>query len=429
MPSLSARLGCIADDLTGGTDLSGILVNNGMRTVQMIGVPDGDWPDDADAVVVALKSRTIPVEQAVAQSLAALQWLQDAGCTQYYFKYCSTFDSTARGNIGPVADALMDALKTDFTIACPAFPATRRTIYQGYLFVGGVLLNESGMQHHPLTPMTDANLVRVLQQQTRRKVGLVNHEVVAAGAGAIAERFALLRREGVGYAIVDAISNNDLAQIATAAAELSLITGGSGLAQGLPPNFRVRGLLNARATADAPPADGFRAVVSGSCSSATRHQVDLMLARCPAFRVDPLALADGHDVVGAATEWAATRLGQQPVLIYATAAPDEVKRTQTTLGVEKSALLIENALAAIAAKLVDLGVGQLIVAGGETSGAVLHALGVKRLAIGPEIDPGVPWTTAMRQKPNNRPLALALKSGNFGSSDFFLKAWNVLAPS
>jgi uncharacterized protein YgbK (DUF1537 family) len=297
------------------------------------------------------------------------------------------------------------------------------------LFVGGVLLNESGMQHHPLTPMTDANLVRVLQQQTTRKVGLVNHEVVAAGAGAIAERFALLRREGVGYAIVDAISNNDLAQIATAAAELSLITGGSGLARGLPPNFRVRGLLNARASADAPPADGFKAVIAGSCSSATRNQVDLMLQRCPAFRIDPLALAQGQDVVGAAAEWAAARLGQQPVLIYATATPDEVKRTQTTLGVEQSASLIENALAAVAAKLVDLGVGQLIVAGGETSGAVLHALGVKRLAIGPEIDPGVPWTTAVRQKPNDRPLALALKSGNFGSSDFFLKAWNSLAPS
>ncbi len=429
MPQLPARLGCIADDLTGGTDLSGILVNNGMRTVQMIGVPEGDWPDDADAVVIALKSRTIPAEQAVAQSLAALQWLQDAGCTQYYFKYCSTFDSTARGNIGPVADALMDVLKTDFTIACPAFPATRRTIYQGYLFVGGVLLNESGMQHHPLTPMTDANLVRVLQQQTKRKVGLVDHAVVAAGADAIAERFALLRRDGVGYAIVDAISNNDLEQIATAAAELSLITGGSGLAQGLPRNFRLRGLLNARAIAHSPPADGFKAVVAGSCSSATRNQVDLMLQRCPAFRVDPLALAQGHDVVGAATEWAATRLGQQPVLIYATATPEEVKRTQTTLGVEQSASLIENALASIAAKLVDLGVGQLIVAGGETSGAVLHALGVRRLAIGPEIDPGVPWTTAVRQKPNNRPLALALKSGNFGSSDFFLKAWNALAPS
>ena len=422
-----ALLGCIADDLTGGTDLSGILVNNGMRTVQMIGVPEGAWPEDADAVVVALKSRTIPVEQAVTQSLEALRWLQAAGCLQYYFKYCSTFDSTARGNIGPVAEALMDALETDFTIACSAFPATRRTIYQGYLFVGGVLLNESGMQHHPLTPMTDANLVRVLQQQTKRKVGLIDHAVVSAGADAIGERFALLRREGVGFAIVDAVSDDDLAQIATAAAELSLITGGSGLAQGLPRNFRQRRLLKAQATADSVPvAAGFRAVIAGSCSTATRNQVDVMRAHHPAFRVDPLELAGGSDVVGAATEWAAGRVGKKPVLIYATATPDEVKRTQSTLGVEKSAALVENALGAIAARLIDLGVDQLIVAGGETSGAVLHALGVSRLSIGREIDPGVPWTMTMLNNPRRQPLALALKSGNFGSSDFFLKAWDKL---
>ena len=242
---MPALLGCIADDLTGGTDLSGILVNNGMRTVQMIGVPDGGWPNEADAVVVALKSRTIPANDAVEQSLAALRWLQAAGCVQYYFKYCSTFDSTARGNIGPVADALMDALSTDFTIACPAFPANGRTIYQSYLFVGGVLLNESGMQHHPLTPMTDANLVRVLQHQTRRKVGLVDHRVVSAGADSIVERFGVLQREGCGFAIVDAVSDHDLMQIAAAATDLSLITGGSGLAQGLPENFRKRGLLGA----------------------------------------------------------------------------------------------------------------------------------------------------------------------------------------
>jgi uncharacterized protein YgbK (DUF1537 family) len=428
---MPALLGCIADDLTGGTDLSGILVNNGMRTVQMIGVPEGPWPDDADAVVVALKSRTIPVEHAVAQSLQALQWLQAAGCAQHYFKYCSTFDSTPRGNIGPVAEALMGALKTDFTIACSAFPATRRTIYQGYLFVGGVPLNESGMQHHPLTPMTDANLVRVLQQQTKRKVGLVEHAVVSAGAGAIAERFTLLRREGVGFAIVDALSDKDLAQIATAAASLSLITGGSGLAQGLPQNFRERGRLNAQQTANTMPLaiDGFKAVIAGSCSTATRNQVDVMRAHHPSFRVDPLELANGRDVAAFAAEWAADRVGKEPILIYATAAPDEVKRAQATVGVEKSAALIENALASIAAKLVDLGVGQLIIAGGETSGAVLNALGVSRLSIGREIDPGVPWTTAMLNQRPRRRLALALKSGNFGSPDFFLKAWDKLAPA
>ena len=426
---MPALLGCIADDLTGGTDVSGILVNNGMRTVQMIGVPDGDWPDDADAVVVALKSRTIAVEHAVAQSLQALRWLQRAGCAQYYFKYCSTFDSTPKGNIGPVAEALMDALETDFTIACSAFPATRRTIYQGYLFVGGVLLNESGMQHHPLTPMTDANLVRVLQQQTIRKVGLVEHAVVSAGADAMAERFALFRREGGGIAIVDAICDDDLGQIAAASAGLSLITGGSGLAQGLPRNFRQCGLLDAQPTANTvpPTVEGFKAVIAGSCSAATRNQVDVMRAKHAAFRVDPIELANGCDVIGAATEWAARHVGKDPVLIYATAAPDEIKFAQTQLGVEKSAALVESALAAITSKLVDLGVGQIIVAGGETSGAVLHALGVSRLSIGREIDPGVPWTTTTLNKPNGRALALALKSGNFGTPDFFLKAWDKLA--
>lgn len=427
---MPALLGCIADDLTGGTDLSGILVNNGMRTVQMIGVPDGPWPANADAVVVALKSRTIPVDDALTQSLAALRWLQAAGCIQYYFKYCSTFDSTPRGNIGPVADTLMDALGTEFTIACSAFPATRRTIYQGYLFVNGVLLNESGMQHHPLTPMTDANLVRVLQQQTKRKVGLVDYGVVSGASVAIAEKFARLLHEGCGLAIVDAVSDTDLAEIGTAAAELTLVTGGSGLAQGLPQNFRRRGLLNASAVADETSVTGgFKAVIAGSCSAATRNQVDAMRARHPAFRVDPLALAKGDDVVGAAGEWAAACVGAEPVLVYATATPEEVQSTQATLGVEKSAALVEQALAAIAEKLVALGVGQLIVAGGETSGAVLHALGVKRLTIGREIDPGVPWTTTMLEKPKRQPLALALKSGNFGSPDFFLKAWAKLAPT
>ena len=427
---MAALLGCIADDLTGGTDLSGILVNNGMRTVQMIGVPEGPWPMNADAVVVALKSRTIPVDKAVTQSLAALRWLRAAGCLQYYFKYCSTFDSTPRGNIGPVAEALMDALGTEFTIACSAFPATRRTIYQGYLFVNGVLLNESGMQHHPLTPMKDANLVRVLQQQTRRKVGLVDYGAVSGGSVAIAEQFARLRREACGLAIVDAISDSDLIEIGNAAAELTLVTGGSGLAQGLPQNFRQRGLLHASPVADSTwVPGGFKAVIAGSCSTATHNQVDVMRASHPAFRVDPLAIAEGHDVVGSAGEWAAARVGVEPILIYATATPEEVRSNQATLGVERSAALIERALAAIAERLVALGVDQMIVAGGETSGAVLHALGVKRLTIGREIDPGVPWTTTLLEKPKRQPLALALKSGNFGSPDFFLKAWAQLDPT
>jgi uncharacterized protein YgbK (DUF1537 family) len=403
-----------------------MLVKSGMRTVQMIGVPTEPLPDDIDAVVIALKSRTAPVQEAIRESLAALRHLQAASCRQFYFKYCSTFDSTPRGNIGPVAEALMDALGTDFTIACPAFPANQRTIYKGYLFVGDILLNESGMRDHPLTPMTDANLVRVLQQQTTRKVGLVDYAAVSKGAPAMAERFDVLRREGCGFAIVDALSNDDLLELGTACAGFALVTAGSGLALGLPQNFRNQGLLPKDVRADALPAvGGLRAVIAGSCSTATQRQVAVMHEHHPAFQVLPADLAQGKDVVGAVLDWAGSRVTKEPVLIYATATPEEVKAAQTNLGVGRAGELVENALAAIAQGLVRLGVGQMIVAGGETSGAVVQALDVKGLRIGPEIDPGVPWTAALPDA-GGRPLALALKSGNFGTPDFFLKAWSRL---
>ena len=425
---MTVLLGCIADDFTGGTDLAGMLVKAGMRTVQLIGIPSGPVPDDVDAIVIALKSRTSPVDEAVADSLKALQWLQQAGCRQFYFKYCSTFDSTPRGNIGPVADALMQALDTDFTIACPAFPANGRTIYQGYLFVGNVLLSESGMRNHPLTPMTDASLVRVLQQQVSGKVGLTDYSVVEQGADAIGERMTALRKQGCRFAIVDAVSNHDLEAIGAACADLPLVTGGSGIALGLPENFRRRGLLARHDAADQLPASGgLRAVISGSCSVATQKQVAVMCAQAAAFHVDPLQLARGSDVVAAALDWAKAHVGQAPILIYATATPETVREVQAQLGVEHAGNLVEQALAAIALGLVKLGVGQLIVAGGETSGAVVKALGVSGLRIGPEIDPGVPWTTALPQQGQHPPLALALKSGNFGSEDFFLKAWSSLS--
>jgi uncharacterized protein YgbK (DUF1537 family) len=425
---MTALLGCIADDFTGGTDLAGMLVKAGMRTVQLIGVPQASepLPDGVDAVVIALKSRTNPVEEAVLESLAALRWLQQAGCRQFYFKYCSTFDSTPRGNIGPVAEALMQALDTDFTIACPALPANGRTIYKGNLFVGDVPLSESGMRNHPLTPMTDANLVRVLQQQARRKVGLVDYATVSRGDLAILERFNVLRRQGHGFAVVDALSNADLDAIGAACADLPLVTGGSGIALGLPQNFRRRGLLASNAVADAlPKTGGLRAVIAGSCSLATQRQVELMRASFPSFNVDPIRLARGEDVVSSALDWAGSRIAQQPVLIYATATPEAVKQVQAELGVAHAGELVENALAGIARGLVRLGVGQMIVAGGETSGAVVKALGVNGLRIGPEIDPGVPWTSTLHDD-GRQPLALALKSGNFGSEDFFLKAWDRL---
>jgi uncharacterized protein YgbK (DUF1537 family) len=415
-------LGCIADDFTGATDLANMLVKGGMRTVQTIGVPKLA-PQEADAVVVALKSRTIAPQEAVAQSLAALQWLRAQGCKQFYFKYCSTFDSTPRGNIGPVIDALMDALDTDFTIACPAFPENGRTIFRGYLFVGDVLLSESGMKDHPLTPMLDANLVRVLQAQTTRKVGLVKYDAVSAGAGAMAGRIAALRENGVAMAVVDAVSDADLHTIGEACADLPLITAGSGVALGLPANFRRAGLLKHESSAARlPRIAGSAAVVSGSCSVATNAQVAEWKKERPAFRIDALKLAAGEPQVAQALAWARERIAREPVLIYATSTPDEVKAAQTQLGVERAGTLIEEALAAVAQGLVENGVRKLVVAGGETSGAVVNKLGVASLRIGPQIDPGVPWTVSEGAAATPEPLALALKSGNFGSVDFFAKS-------
>ncbi|MFK0033613.1 3-oxo-tetronate kinase [Pseudomonas monteilii] len=416
-------LGCIADDFTGGTDLASMLVRGGMRTLQVIGVPEGPIDADVDAVVIALKSRTLPATEAVEESLAALAWLKQAGCRQFFFKYCSTFDSTAQGNIGPVADALLDALDTPFALACPAFPENQRTLFNGYLFVGDVLLSESGMRNHPLTPMTDANLVRVLQQQTSRKVGLVPHSIVNQGTGAVRQAFSNAQAEGCGYAIVDATSNLDLKVIGEAAADHVLITGGSGVAIGLPDNFKRAGLLpDASSAAELPPVDGLSAVLSGSCSVATNGQVEQwQQSGRPSFAFDPLRLADGHDQVSEALEWARPLLQQGPVLIYASAKPEAVKAVQARLGVAAAGEIVERALAQAALGLQDLGVNTFVVAGGETSGAVVKALGVDALRIGASIDPGVPWTLGLGQ----RPVALALKSGNFGTRDFFSKALEI----
>lgn len=412
-------LGCIADDFTGGTDLASTLVRAGMRTLQVIGVPEGPLPDDIDAVVIALKSRTISAEEAVTQSLEALEWLRAAGCQQFFFKYCSTFDSTSRGNIGPVADALADALGVSFAVACPAFPENKRTIFNGHLFVGDQLLSESGMRNHPLTPMTDSNLVRVLQQQTLKPVGLVAHSVVSKGVQAISTAFSNLEAQGQGYAIVDAIDNEDLYAIGGAIAGHKLVTGGSGVALGLPENFRRAGLLGKSETAAVLPAiEGLGAVVSGSCSVATNSQVEHWQKSRPSFSLDPLLLANGHDQVAEALAWAKDLIQQGPILIYGSAQPETVKLAQQKLGVEAAGQIVEDALSAVAVGLYEMGVRKLVVAGGETSGAVVKALKIKALRIGATIDPGVPWTLGLRDDP----VALALKSGNFGTVDFFEKA-------
>ena len=413
------KLGCIADDFTGATDLANNLVRAGMRVTQVIGIPAAGTLIDADAVVVSLKSRTVPAADAIAQSLAALTWLQSSGAEQIYFKYCSTFDSTAQGNIGPVTEALMRALGTDFTIATPAFPDNGRTVFKGHLFVGDVLLSESGMQNHPLTPMTDANLVRVLQQQCKAKVGLISYQTIAQGAQAIQNRFDALRADGVTIAIVDALSNQDLVTLGLALKNMPLVTAGSGVAIGLPQNF---GLSPTNRSSQLPIKQGMQAIIAGSCSNASNAQVGHFIdSGLPAFAIDPFNLNDGNNPALAWVErtFESMRKGQiktSPILIYSTATPEAVRTVQSNIG-SRSGQLIEQALANVAKHCVHHGAKQLIIAGGETSGACVQALRITQLQIGDQIDPGVPWCYA------NTGLHIALKSGNFGTVDFFTKAF------
>ncbi|MEZ5645542.1 MAG: four-carbon acid sugar kinase family protein [Burkholderiaceae bacterium] len=415
-------LGVIADDFTGATDVASMLVRAGMHTVQVLGVPEHGLPQ-ADAVVIALKSRTIDPADAVAQSLAALDALRQGGARQIYFKYCSTFDSTPRGNIGPVTDALMAALGTDFTIACPAFPENGRTVFRGHLFVGDMLLSDSGMRHHPLTPMTDANLVRVLQAQTAQTVGLLRHDVLDAGPQATREAIARLRADGVRVAVADALSNTHLLTLAEACADLPLLTAGSGVALGLPPAYARQGWFTpSEDAARLDSVDGAAAIVSGSCSQATQGQVARWIAAGrTAIQVDPLALHEGRQNVGDLLAQATTALAGGPVLVYATAAPESVQAVQQSLGVQAAGEMVEHALAQVAQGLVQAGVRRLVVAGGETSGAVVQALGVQQLRIGAPICPGVPWTQAALPD-SGASMLLALKSGNFGDADFFSQA-------
>jgi len=412
-------LGVIADDFTGATDVASMLVRAGMPTVQVLGVPEGELPV-ADAVVIALKTRTIPAAEAVAQSLDAMRALRAAGARQIYFKYCSTFDSTPAGNIGPVTDALMLALGADFTIACPAFPENGRTVFRGHLFVGDQLLSDSGMKNHPLTPMTDANLVRVLQAQTAQRVDLLRVDALRHNAQTAIEK---LQADGVRIAVADAIDNSDLLTLAEACAELPLITAGSGVALGLPPAYQRRGWwAPSESAARLSAVSGPAAVLSGSCSDATNAQVGRWMADGrTAIAIDPLALSTGAQSATPLLAQALPKLAAGPVLIYATAAPERVKAVQAELGVDAAGALVEHALAELAQGLVQAGVRRLVVAGGETSGAVAQALGVPRLRIGAAICPGVPWTEATLPA-SGEPLWLALKSGNFGGVDFFADA-------
>jgi 3-dehydrotetronate 4-kinase len=410
-------LGSVADDFTGATDLAGMLAEGGLRTILVLGLPAADAvAPDVDAVVVAMKTRTIPADEAVSQSLAAWRWLARSGARQAYFKYCSTFDSTDRGNIGPVAEALWRATGEGPAVFVPSLPLNGRTVYRGHLFVFDQLLSDSGMRNHPLTPMTDSNLVRVLSRQTAVGVGLIRYDTVARGAAAVRAAAEALAAEGKPFVVVDTLTNDDLDVIGEACEGFALVTGGSGLALGLAPRLRP-GATTATATA-LPSVGGPIVCLSGSCSEATNAQVRHFAGSHPIRKLDPLALAEGSETAAEAVSWALAKLRDGPCLVSATASPAEVKAVQEKLGTERAAAVVEEALSHIATELRRAGVRRFVVAGGETSGAVATALGISQLTVGAQIAPGVPWCVAS----GSDPVAVALKSGNFGGEAFFERA-------
>ncbi len=418
---MTPLLGAIADDFTGATDLANMLARAGMRTVLVLARPGVDDPvPEAEAVVIALKSRTAPVNEAVSDSVASWRWVAAAGAEQCYFKYCSTFDSTPDGNIGPVADALMTETGADFTIYCPAFPEAGRTIYMGKLFVHNELLHESGMRTHPLTPMTDADLRRWLSPQLGgAEVGLIPYNVVERGPDAVRRGMELLAESGIRHSVVDALDDNHLLILGQACSGMALVTAGSGLGLGLPANFEAADRLAGGAADELPEIGGACLMLSGSCSEATNAQVAAWEAAGGALlRLDPLALAEGTQDSTSAWSWAEAELRERPALIAATAPPERVRAAQDALGVERAAEIVEDALSTAAVLAHRVGIRRFIVAGGETSGAVATALGVDRLAVGRQIAPGVPWCATL----GSDPTALALKSGNFGGETFFADA-------
>jgi len=418
---MASLLGLIADDFTGATDVANTLTRQGMSTVVLLGVPREDLaPPDVDAVVIALKSRSCAAADAIDMSLRALQWLKRAGAKQFYFKYCSTFDSTPEGNIGPVAEALADALGVKGVVACPAFPTMGRTVYQGHLFVGDVLLSESGMQNHPLTPMTDADIRRWLRLQTGSDVGHVPAGVVAEGAEAIDAALRACANRGATLAIVDAVADEDLVRIGRACAQAPLLTGGSGIALGLAANFIAEGLAEGGSNRFEGVA-GPEAILAGSCSGRTRSQVDAHTRKHPALAVAVADVMDGRTSADDLVTFIEANHGEAP-LVYSSAAPEDVAAAQARYGREVVSGRLEGLFAETAERLVDAGVTRVVVAGGETSGAVAQALDLGGLTIGPEISPGVPVLVS-----DKRGVALALKSGNFGDEDFFDDALAAMA--
>lgn len=416
------KLGVIADDFTGATDIASFLVNNGLATVQLNGVPSADFQVEAEAVVISLKSRSCPAHQAVADSLNALAWLQQQGCQQFYFKYCSTFDSTEQGNIGPVTDALLEKLGETQTIISPSLPVNGRTVYQGHLFVMDQLLSESGMRHHPVTPMTDSNLLRVMEKQAKGECGLVSYSVMEQGTEAVRQRLQDLKNEGKRYVVLDALSEQHLLTQGEALRDMKLVTGGSGLAIGLARQWANDSHDSKQAIEAGKPHSGPAVVLSGSCSVMTNKQVARYLQQAAGQAIDVARCLQNETeqqaYVQELTDWIeAHRQDALAPLLYATSSPEVLAEIQQRFGPEASSQAVEQLFAAIASKLQSSGFERFIIAGGETSSIVAQTLGIQSFHIGPTISPGVPWVRS-----TDHSLSLALKSGNFGDEDFFARA-------
>ena len=419
---MAIALGCIADDYTGASDLANTLSRQGLRTVQTIGVPDDDLDlPEADAIVVSLKIRSVAAALAVERARAADRWLRARGAGHVIYKVCSTFDSTDAGNIGPVLDALRADVDESTVIVTPAFPETGRTVYQGNLFVGSVPLNESSLRTHPLNPMHDANLVRVLARQSAAKVGLIDLATVSRGLGAVRERLAQLAEEGAGSAIADAVFDADLESLGAAALERRLSIGASGLGLGLARAVIATGAAQRHEAGISPrPVGGPAACLAGSCSRATLEQIACAERSMPVHRLDPEKLIGGTGEVGRALDWAVLRMNDGPFLVASSGTPEAVADLQARHGRETVGHAIEQALASVAEGLIAHGVRRLVVAGGETSGAVVDRLGIAAFEIGAEIAPGVPVLRTLGAV--RAGMVLALKSGNFGSETFFTDA-------
>lgn len=420
---MTTFLGCIADDFTGATDLASMLARSGVNVSLRIGVPLSTPENTAEIEVIALKTRSISASKAIEESLSALKWLKEAGAKKYFFKYCSTFDSTAEGNIGPVSEALMNELKVDQTIYCPAFPENGRSIYMGNLFVGQKLLSESSMKDHPLTPMNDSNLMRLLSAQVSRRVGLADRIVVNSGVDSLKEKLISLKENDVPHVIVDAVADTDLDTIASACQDMDFITGGSALAMPLAEFYKASGKISANDNSFMNKKLNTGSIIlSGSCSEMTIIQVKNFIQRgAAAFQLDPIDLAENG--VKKVLDWLSSQDFTKNIIIYATSDPDTVKKVQAELGVDMAGKIVEQGLSECAIAARELGIKNFIIAGGETSGAITKALNVRQLDIGIEIAPGVPWTFSGKR---NNQIALSLKSGNFGSEEFFTEALSKL---